>query len=153
MFPDGVITPWLVWFLAAVGFAVLELFLPFFIFLFFAFGCLGVAVVLLLVDLPLAQQLTTFIVVTLTSLILLRKWMMRTFRGVTADRPDKDFDDFPYGERVQVLKAIVPPQAGRIHHRGTAWDAVADEPLEAGETVEIIGPAGNNRQTFHVRKP
>ncbi|WP_045218053.1 NfeD family protein [Desulfonatronum thioautotrophicum] len=152
MIPDAWITPWLAWFLAAIAFATLEMFLPIFIFLFIAIGCLGVALALLLFDLSLTQQLILFIVVTISSLLVLRKSMMRIFRGVTADRSDTDFNDFPYGERVQVLRAIKPPQAGRIQHRGTAWDAVADEPVDAGTTVEIIGYTGSSRQTFHVRK-
>jgi inner membrane protein len=152
MFPDAWISSWLLWFLAAIAFATLELFLPIFIFLFFGIGCLGVALALLVFDIPLSQQLAIFIIVTIFSLVMLRKWMMGIFRGVTADRTDKDFDDFPYGERVQVLRDITPPQPGRIQHRGTAWDAVADDIIEAGTTVEIVGHAGKSRQTFHVRK-
>lgn len=124
MFPDAWISSWLLWFLAAIAFATLELFLPIFIFLFFGIGCLGVALALLVFDIPLSQQLAIFIIVTIFSLVMLRKWMMGIFRGVTADRTDKDFDDFPYGERVQVLRDITPPQPGRIQHRelpGTPW--------------------------------
>ncbi len=152
MFPDAGISLWLPWFLAAIAFATLELFMPIFIFLFFGIGCLGVALALLVFDIPFSQQLVIFIIATISSLLLLRKWMMGIFRGVTADRTDKDFDDFPYGERVQVLRAIHPPQPGRVQHRGTAWDAVADEDIEAGATVEIINYAANSRQTFQVRK-
>ena len=149
---DVWIAPWLVWFLAAIVFATLEMFMPFFIFLFFAIGCLGVVLALLVFDISLSQQLVIFIIVTISSLIMLRKWMMGIFRGVTTDRTDKDFDDFPYGERVQVLRDIKPPQPGRVQHRGTAWDAVSDQDIEAGTTVEIIGYAENSRQTFQVRK-
>ncbi|PTN37509.1 NfeD family protein [Desulfonatronum sp. SC1] len=152
MLPDAWISSWLPWFLAAIAFATLELFLPVFVFLFFGIGCLGVALALLVFDIHLSQQLVIFIIVTISSLVMLRKWMMGIFRGVTTDRTDKDFDDFPYGERVQVLRDINPSQPGRIQHRGTAWDAVADESIEAGTTVEIIGYAATSRQTFQVRK-
>jgi inner membrane protein len=149
---DAWISAWLIWFLAAIAFATLEMFMPFFIFLFFAIGCLGVVLALLVFDLHLSQQLVIFIIVTISSLVMLRKWMMGVFRGATTDRTAKDFDDFPYGERVQVLRDIKPPQPGRVQHRGTAWDAVSDQDIEAGATVEIIGHAGNSRQTFQVRK-
>lgn len=152
MLPDAWISSWLLWFLAAIAFATLELFLPVFIFLFFGIGCLGVALALLMFDIPLSQQLGVFITVTISSLVVLRKWMMSIFRGVKADRNGKDFDDFPYRERVQVLRDIRPPQPGRVQHRGTAWDAVADESIEQGSTVEIVGPSATSRQTFHVRK-
>jgi len=152
MTPDAWMTPWLAWFLAAIAFATLEIFQPFFIFLFVAVGCLGVAIAVLLFELSLTQQLILFLLLTIVSLVALRKWMMRTFRGVTADRSVADFDDFPYGARVQVLRAIRPPQAGRVQHRGTAWDAEADEAIEAGTMVEITGYAASSRQTFHVRK-
>jgi inner membrane protein len=149
---DTLVTPWLIWFIIGIGFAFLELMLPYFIVLFFGIGCLGVAAALLLWDLTLTQQFFVFIVTTISSLVLLRRWLMRIFSGVSSDKPSDDYDDFPYKERVTVLISIVPPNSGRIRHRGTAWNAVADEEIHAGETAEIIRYHGNSRQTFFVRK-
>lgn len=149
---DELLTPWLIWFLLGIALACSELFLPAFILFFFGIGCLGVAGVLLFWDITLNQQLLVFLLLTIGSLVFLRKTLIRIFRGARTDSLDKDFDDFPYKERVVVLKAILPPNTGRVQHRGTAWDALADEAIEAGETVEIVGHAENSRQTFRVSK-
>ncbi len=152
MSPEPLITPWLIWFLLGIGLAFMELFLPGFILLFFGFGCWIAAAVLLFWDISLTQQVLIFVTSAVGSLLLLRKWLMRVFRGASTDKPDKDFDDFPRGVRVTVLKTITPEVFGRIQYRGTAWDAVAEETIAAGETVEIVSYAGNSRQIYLVRK-
>ncbi|MFO8241479.1 MAG: NfeD family protein [Dissulfuribacterales bacterium] len=143
---------WLIWFILGVIVAFLELYLPGLILLFFAIGCLSTAAVLLVLDIDPAQQVLIFLITSVTSLLLLRKWMMRTFKGASSASNDGDFDDFPYGVHVQVLQKISPQKAGRIQYRGTAWDAVADESIEPGETVEIVRFSGNSKQIFVVRK-
>jgi inner membrane protein len=149
---NELLPPWLIWFLLGIALACSELFMPAFILFFFGIGCLGVACVLLFWDITLNQQLLVFLLITIGSLVILRKTLIRIFRGVRTDSQDKEFDDFPYKERVVVLRAILPPNPGRVQHRGTAWDAVADEAIAAGETVEIVGHAENSRQTFHVSR-
>jgi inner membrane protein len=149
---DSLITPWLIWFLLGIGMAFLELYLPGFIVLFFGIGCWGTAVALLIRDFSLTWQILLFITISITSLLLLRKWLMRVFRGVSPDKPGQGFDDFPGGVRVTVVKAITPPGSGRIQYRGTAWDAVAEERVEVGATVEIVRYAGDSRQIFFVRR-
>ncbi len=147
-----IIPTWLIWFILGIIVAFLELYLPGFILLFFAIGCLSAAVALLVLDINLTQQILVFLITSITSLLLLRKWMMRTFQGASSNNPDNDFDDFPYGVHVQVLQKISPHKTGRIQYRGTAWDAVADETIESGETAEIVKFSGNSKQIFVVRK-
>ncbi len=143
---------WLIWFILGIVVAFFELYLPGFILLFFAIGCLSTAAALLVLDINLTQQILVFLITSITSLVLLRKWMMRTFRGTSSINHDGDFDDFPYGVQVQVLQKISPRKTGRIQYRGTAWDAVADESIEPGETAEIVRFSGNSKQIFVVRK-
>jgi len=121
---NELLPPWLIWFLLGIALACSELFMPAFILFFFGIGCLGVACVLLFWDITLNQQLLVFLLITIGSLVILRKTLIRIFRGVRTDSQDKEFDDFPYKERVVVLRAILPPNPGRVQHRGTAWDAV-----------------------------
>lgn len=143
---------WLVWFILGVGFALLELVLPGFIAIFFGIGCWVVALLLLLgVELGIAVQIGIFLVSTVTSLLLLRRWMMRVFRGVMADRPEQEFDDQPIGKIVSVTQSIQPPQTGRISYRGTEWDAMAEEAIETGAQVEITGRNARAPQQFIVR--
>jgi len=123
------ITPWLIWFLLGIGLAFLELYLPGFIVLFFGIGCWITAGALLLLELSLSQQILIFITSAVASLLLLRKWLMRVFRGASSDAPDDDFDDFPLGKHVKVLKTITPADFGRVEYRGTSWYAAADETI------------------------
>ncbi len=149
---ETLITPWLIWFLLGIGLAFLELYLPGFIVLFFGIGCWITAGALLLWDMSINQQILLFIISAVASLLLLRKGLMRVFRGASSDKPDEDFDDFPKGMHVTVLKTITPTEYGRIQYRGTAWYATADETIEAENTAEIIRYADNSHQIYFVRK-
>jgi membrane protein implicated in regulation of membrane protease activity len=149
---DTFITPWLIWFLLGIALALLELYLPGFVVLFFGVGCLATAGALLLWDFGLTRQILIFITASIASLLLLRKWLMRVFRGDSTDKTDMGFDDFPHGRHVKVLKTITPKNSGRIRYRGTAWDAVAEETIEAGATVEIERFAPGSHNVFFVRK-
>jgi inner membrane protein len=142
----------LMWFLLGIALAFLELYLPGFVVLFFGVGCLATAGALLLWDLSLTHQILCFIATSIASLLLLRKWLMRVFRGASTDQSGEGFDDFPYGKRVTVLKTITPKNSGRIQYRGTTWDAVADETIETGATVEIERYAADSHQVFFVHK-
>lgn len=143
---------WIIWFVVGIGLAFLELFMPGLVLIFMAVGCWIVAGVLLIWPLPLTQQILLFIGGTVLSIVLLRTWFMKTFRGVASDKAQTEFDDFPRGVHVQVVRGITPNTNGRIRFRGTLWDASADEEIDAGETVEIVSYAGESRQTYFVRK-
>jgi len=147
----SIFSPWLIWFLLGIGLAFLELLLPGFIVIFFGIGCWVVAAALLIWDLSLSQQLMLFIAGTIASIVLLRKLLMRVFRGAATDGR-ADYDDFPHGAHVRVVKRITPAVNGRIEHRGTPWDAAADEEIEEGATVEIVRYVNGARQVFFVKK-
>jgi inner membrane protein len=149
--PDTIITPWLIWFLLGIGLAFLELFLPGFILLFFGIGCLITAGALLIWDLTLNQQILLFILSSVTFLLLLRSRLKTVFRGASSDKQSDDFDDFPRGLRVPVIKTITPAEYGRIQYRGSPWYAAAGETIEEGNTVEIVSFADESRQVFLVR--
>jgi membrane protein implicated in regulation of membrane protease activity len=148
----SIFSAWLIWFLLGIGLAFLELQMPGFIVLFFGVGCWVVAGALLIWPLSVTQQILVFIVATIVSIALLRKGLMKIFRGISAGRTEAGFDDFPKGARVRVVQRITPQTNGRIQYRGTFWDAAADQEIEAGETVEIIRFAGDSRQVFFVKK-
>ncbi len=143
---------WLLWFALGVGLALMELVLPGFIVLFFGIGCWVVALLLLLgTELGLAAQVGVFLLASVGSLLALRKWCLRTFRGVMSDCPEQEFDDQPIGAIVKVTVSIQPPEVGRIFYRGTEWDASSSESIEAGNQVEIMGRHERISQQFVVR--
>jgi len=145
-------TPWLIWALTGFALVLLELFLPGFIVIFFGFGCLVTALVLLLFDLSLTQQILLFLSASLLSLAGLRKWAHRIFSGTAPGEPSDNLDDFPHDAKVPVTRNISSREHGRIRYRGTDWFATADEDIEAGDMVEIIRYADTSRQIFFVRK-
>ena len=142
----------LIWFLLGIVLAFLELQIPGFFVMFFGIGCWIVAGALLLWDLTVAQQITIFIVATISSIVLLRRFLVRVFRGDSSDGEAEGLDDLPKGLHVKVLRSISPNTTGRIQHRGTPWDAISDEEIQEGETVEIVRYADSSRATFFVKK-
>jgi inner membrane protein len=150
--PDTIFSAWLIWFLLGIGLAFLELYMPGFIVLFFGVGCWIVAGTLLILDLTITQQIIVFIASTITSIVLLRRLVIRVFRGFAVGHAHNDFDDFPMGVSVKVAQRITPNSNGRIHYRGTFWDAASDEEIDEGEQAEIMRFADNSHLVFFVKK-
>lgn len=145
-------SPWLIWFILGIAMAFLELQMPGFVVLFLGVGCWVVAGVLLLWPLTLTQQVWLFLVASIASIVLLRKWLMRIFQGRSSSQTETDYDDFPKGAHVEVVQPITPEVNGRIRFRGTLWDAAAEENIEKGEMAEIVRYAGQSRQIYFVKK-
>ncbi len=152
MNPDPFLSPWLIWFLLGIILAVLELMVPGFVLLFFGIGCWAVAGALQIWDLSVTQQVAVFLVTTIASIIVLRRRFVGVFRGSASKEDGEGFDDFPAGAHVTVVKRITPQAHGRIQHRGTLWDATADEEIAENETVEIVRYADHSRVAFFVKK-
>ncbi|MEL0083650.1 MAG: NfeD family protein [Gammaproteobacteria bacterium] len=149
---ESIFEPWLIWFVAGVALALMELMAPGIIIIFFAAGCWVVAGVLAIYPMTLAQQVLLFVVASVLSLVFLRKWFMKIFKGVSSDKTDADYEDFPRGEKVEVVQAITPHSNGRVKYRGTLWDAAADEEVTEGEMVELLKYTENSNQVFFVKK-
>ncbi|MDA1081171.1 MAG: NfeD family protein [Gemmatimonadetes bacterium] len=143
--------PWLIWFLLALALAFLEMAMPGLILIFFSIGSLVTSAVLLLFDPSFTQQILIFLLSSMASLLLLRRWMSRVFRGDSSSRQRDNFDDSPVGIRVPVIKAISPAERGRIRYRGSDWYATAGECIEADAIVEIVGYADSSRQVYCVK--
>ena len=149
---DSILSAWLIWFVLGIGLAFLELLMPGFIVLFFGIGCWIVAGALLIWNLTVAQQIGLFIGGTIASIVLLRRLLMRVFRGLSSSSAQADFDDFPKGEHVKVIRRISPDRKGRILYRGAPWDATSDEEIVEGEMVQLIRYTDDSRLVFFVKK-
>lgn len=136
-----VFSPWLIWSLIGLGLLLLELAVPGFVLFFFGIGALCAALASLLFAVSLNGQLLVFIVSSILSLLLLRRFVKRAFTG---DRENSAMDQSlgARGERVVVEKAIVPPAEGKVRYSGTTWRARASEPIEAGKVVEVVEQDG-----------
>jgi len=132
--------PELIWFLVGLVLLLLEFALPGLIIGFFGVGAWIVAVICLVTNISINAQLIIFIITSVLSLVILRKWAKGIFMGHSAGKQNlnEDFKDF-IGERAVVIEKISVKSGGKVELHGTNWIAVADQEIEQGVTVEIIG--------------
>ncbi len=135
--------PELIWFLVGLVLLIMEFALPGLIIFFFGVGAWIVAIICLLstyVDSSINAQLIIFIVSSVLSLLILRKWVKGVFLGHSGAKQDlrEDIKEF-IGERAVVIEAITPKAGGKVEFHGTNWEARADGDIAAGAVVEIIG--------------
>jgi membrane protein implicated in regulation of membrane protease activity len=138
-----------VWFLVGLLLLVLELSLPGLIVGFFGIGAWVVAIVCLMTDIGINAQLIIFIVASVLSLLLLRKWVKGVFLGHAGAKQDltHDLEEF-VGQRAVVTEKIVPKAGGKVEFHGSHWEAQADQEIAEGAIVEIVG---KDNITFKVK--
>ena len=134
--------PELIWFLVGLVLLVLEFIMPGLIIGFFGVGAWIVAIICLVsayVTGSINAQLIIFIIASVLSLMLLRKWLKGMFIGHVKSKQDmtEDLNEF-IGERVVVKEKITPKTGGKVELHGTNWIAEADEEIAEGTVVEII---------------
>ncbi len=132
--------PELIWFLVGLVLLIVEFVMPGLIIAFFGVGAWIVAIICLCIDIPLNAQLLIFIVTSVLSLLLLRKWLKGIFMGHVVSKQDikENLEEF-IGQRAVVKERIVPNGRGKVEFHGTDWTAEADEEIAEGTAVEIIG--------------
>ena len=85
----------------------------------------------------LTWQLASFSVFAILYLVVLRRWLKKTFFGGT-DETKTDFDNEYLGRVGKVTEAIEPPLAGRVEIGDSMWSAAADAPIAVGTTVKVV---------------
>lgn len=137
---DLLIKPELIWFLIGLALLLAEFAIPGLVLIFFGAGAWIVALLCLLLNIGLNTQLVIFIITSVLSLLLLRKWITGVFRGHTSGTQEltEDMKEF-IGERVIVTAAIGAQLPGKVELHGTDWSATADVAIDAGTAVEIVG--------------
>ena len=80
-----------------------------------------------------------FIVCSVLSLLILRRWLKGIFLGHTDLKQDlkKNLEEY-VGQRAVVKEKIVPKIGGKVEFHGTDWEAHADEEIAEGTVVEIV---------------
>lgn len=142
--------PELIWFLIGLLLLLAEFAIPGLVIFFFGVGAWVVALLCAMMDIGINTQLIIFIVSSILSLLLLRKWLKGIFHGHSSDQQEltQDLAEF-LGERAAVTIEITPPQPGKVELHGTDWNAIAEEAIPAGTRVEIIG---KDNLTLRVKK-
>ena len=110
--------PELIWFLVGLVLLVLEFIMPGLIIGFFGAGAWIVAIICLFsvyVAGSINTQLIIFIIASVLSLLLLRKWLKGIFIGHVKSKQDmtEDLNEF-IGERVVVKAKITPKASGKV---------------------------------------
>lgn len=131
--------PEIIWFLVGLALIVLEFAAPGLVIAFFGVGAWVVAGVCLVTNIDINTQLLIFIVSSVLSLLLLRRWLKGIFRGHIGSRQDitHNLEEFA-GQRAVVTEKISPRLGGKVEFHGTNWLAQADEEIAEGTPVEII---------------
>jgi membrane protein implicated in regulation of membrane protease activity len=144
-------SPWLVWFLAGIAIMLAELAVPGFVIIFFGLGCLGAAIVAAIAPDAYTAQLIAFLIVSLTSLVTLRKIAMRIFVGRSEVSGNNETGNVSVGTRIKIDQDIEPGQEARVRYRGTMWTAVSEDRLPAGSEAEIVGVDKINRSCLKLK--
>lgn len=144
-----------VWFVLGVAFFLGELFSPVFIMVFFGLGAWAAGCIAALGG-GLVPALAGFIFVSTGTLLLLRRVLVRTFKGRSrsASEDGTGGDGSPEfmldGKLATVTRPITPQTVGEISVGGSFWRAVSEATLPEGATVRVLGQVKGNELLLRV---
>ena len=138
------------YFWLALGFVLMtaEVVTPGFILFFFGLSALGVGILCFIFPLSDTFQLLFFAVLSVLSLLTLRRQMKALFTGRSREVA-AGIDDPCLGGHAVVTERIAPLGGGKVELNGVAWAATAAETLEAGTQVEVVA---RDNLTLTVRR-
>ncbi len=125
-----------IWFVAGFIFFLLEFVIPGLILFFFAVGAWIVAVLSLFIDMPVDAQLLIFLVCSVLTILLFRKWLKKL---VWSGKSSSEIEDEFVGKKGKAETFIGPGQNGKVDFKGTSWDATSEDVIEMGENVIVTG--------------
>ena len=96
----------------------------------------------------LTWQLAAFSAFSIVYLVVLRRWLKKTFLGGRVETKT-DFDNEYVGRAGKVTEAINPPLTGRVEIGDAEWTASAEYPIPVGATVEVLS---QNNLTMKVKE-
>jgi inner membrane protein len=138
---DLLTNPTFLWLAAGVVLLILEFIIPGVLIIFFSFGAFVMMLLTWILPLTVDQQLIGFLLLSVLSLITLRKYLKRLFHGrktIAGEETDEEKDEM-IGKRVVVTVAISPKSPGRVSLNGTEWSAESTRECSTGERVMITG--------------
>lgn len=129
--------PELLWFILGLLLFLIELILPGFFIFFFGLGAWVTALVCMIGEPGTNLQILIFAVVSIFSLIGLRKMIQRRFFYSKGTESEEIEDEFT-GREGKVTADFGPDNNGKVEFKGTVWKAESSSPVKAGQTVIII---------------
>ena len=131
---------WLLWFLLAIIFAIIEIMSAGFFIIWFGIGALGAMVVALLTK-SLTIQFFVFIVVSIALLFMTRRFTSKvTNRNITRTNVDSVIGKI--GMVTEDIPALENP--GIVKVGGEMWSAISSDsrPIQKGHQVEVLQVKG-----------
>jgi membrane protein implicated in regulation of membrane protease activity len=129
--------PEMIWFIIALVLFLLELVVPGFVIFFFGIGVLVTALVCLIAHPGINIQIIIFAVISVLSLLALRKLIQKKLFYSKESRSEAVEDEFTGKEAVAVTD-FGSDKKGKVEFKGTNWTAESDSEIKAGQTVIII---------------
>lgn len=135
-----------IWIIIGFVLFLLEFVLPGLVLFFFAVGAWVVAILCLFIDLTINEQLIIFLISSVATILLLRKWLSKVLwkRKHSTELLEDEF----LGKIAKAETAISPGENGKVDFKGTTWQASSEDIIEKGENVIIIG---NESILLHVK--
>ncbi|HUX95346.1 MAG TPA: NfeD family protein [Bacteroidales bacterium] len=128
--------PELLWFLLGLVLFLLELVIPGFFIFFFGLGAWVTALICLISEPSTNLQIIIFALVSVLSLLALRKMIQKKFFYHNESLSDEVEDEFTGKEAVVI--GNFENNRGKVEFKGTLWKAISDSPLMAGQSVIIV---------------
>lgn len=132
----------IIWAIAGIILFFIEFFIPGLVIIFFGIGALVTSIVTFILGdiFSLPYQILLFTITSVLSLMLLRKYMKKVFKGKSLAGFDGENFNIEIGQIVPVIELIEPGEVGgKVKYQGTQWNARSDESIAPGESVEITG--------------
>lgn len=134
---ENLLSAAVIWFIIGFILFILEFVVPGLILFFFGLGAWVVALVSLFYDLSLNEQLIIFVITSVLSILLLRKWMSKLLweRKHSTELLEDEF----IGKIAVAETPIRPGENGKISFKGVSWQAASADIISVGENVKITG--------------
>jgi membrane protein implicated in regulation of membrane protease activity len=137
MSPSIFSKPEMIWFIIALVLFLLELVVPGFVIFFFGIGALITALVCLIAHPGINIQIIIFAVISVLSLLALRKLIQKKLFYSKESRSDAVEDEFT-GKEAVAITDFGSDKKGKVEFKGTNWTAESESEIKAGQTVIII---------------
>jgi membrane protein implicated in regulation of membrane protease activity len=137
MSPSIFSKPEMIWFIIALVLFLLELVVPGFVIFFFGIGALVTALVCLIAHPGINIQIIIFAVISVLSLLALRKLIQKKLFYSKESRSDAVEDEFT-GKEAVAITDFGSDKKGKVEFKGTNWTAESESEIKAGQTVIII---------------
>lgn len=130
------------WLAIGLVLSLSELWVPGFVIIFFGAGALLTsAVALLFPNLSANTQMFLFVVLSVASLAIFRRYTVGNGIGKKADAT-RDYDDDFIGRTVVVIEPVADGKPGKVELNGANWNAVADADFAVGDRARVAARDG-----------